>query len=80
MLYTTRTLLPVILLRTTVLLFKFTLLSTCSFKYNLYTKTKISVCAVCYCTLQEGKIFLAIMKPEISLPYPKESCLEASYI
>jgi len=77
MLYTTRTLLLVLLLRTTVLLFQLTLLSTCSFKYNRCTKTKISVCAVCYCTLQEGKIFLAAIKPEISLLYPKESCLEA---
>ena len=38
-------------------------------KHNRCTKSKISVCAVYYCTLQEDKIFLASIKPEISLPY-----------
>jgi hypothetical protein len=38
-------------------------------KHNRCTKIKISVYAANYCTLQEGRIFLAVIKPEISLPY-----------
>ena len=78
MFYTIRTALLILLLgTTTVRLFQFTFLSTSSYKHNRCTKIKISVCGVYYCTLQQGKIFPAAIKPEISSPCSLESFIEA---